>query len=1718
MRGKSNPTQKTKPRPRPPRGALRDAAQSESEIESSDESLAGTLHDSGKDAAEVRALIGKQKQPGFSERDYRLLYVLANGAQDKGSASFALAEGLKQNPKSILLSKLDASDARQSDDGARRLAALERLSEIDPQRASDWMTERVRAYREAAQWTEAIALAKQIVLAAPAKADARLLLADTELAAGRTDDAISDLREAMRLSDQPNQIRLRLADIYTSRQQFGAARDILDEAFEAEDSPSGKLQLTARLANAYMQDGKIDELISKFRGRQKAEQGWRYALYLAAIYQMLGDNANAMQELDKALAGKPDDPTLLKKLLELASANGDSEASLRYAQKLAQVEPSRENRALLGEAMVDDDKLDQALSLIRENSAEFLENPDDWQETLRALQGENKAADLASMLEAQLRSEPDDWKSRMALARILMAAGQTDRASTVYWDILGMKDQPQAAPAPTPSPATPIPGMPMRISSYGGMRVFYGGRALVAPDRQYRWNMNYQNAMQVLTQRPAEYANNRRFGSSQPSTPIDLPQAKDEAMAYLAAIALREGKDAEFLDRLRPLLKSRSALDRIVTYSLLQAPDPLVSEIKADAPTLDEKSGAIAIQSLRAVLGRSAAAKADASFSPDEINTLIGQIGDRLAASSSKEPSPVKRYQILLSIGKEDEAAKLVDQIFAETDQKDASQLITAFNLAIRYQRFDKAVELRDKLLALGQSGAKLPPGTELGLALQMLGNPGFREKGIDLVASVFDQAPAGAAPFIGFAGRQQYTWPQLRGSLSMLMPYPTPEVSLQQVGFLRGLFLQNPGLRDVLPDLAKRFDTLAKEKKSSSLAQAAIWLQWFSGKQDDALAAMKALVETKPSDELLINYAMMLAEQKKTDDALKALDQVQPASGDNYDMATRLRFAIALRVKDDKAARAAAAKLVSIQLVNYEQGQLVAELQRLGMKDDAQKLQRKLTMAASPGQQSRQMVEIMRDRADNGKRDEALTLANAILSRDPLSRSAMNQRYQQEEALRTLNKFGELKGYVEQLRRQLAEAPDSERLNAQMAMALSVGDRKLAEPYYRKLAELRPNDPTWLSQLGQILVESDQQEEAMKLYESLLAKDPAILFAQGGNFVEPFSRTKSWKRLAGALANSPDPKPDPFNMFGQNYSYVFRSIADQLQHARPPIDSTDVLMKALKWSQNNDFEIRPILAQSLMRDGRTDEARSVIEGAFFPPVRDSSSKIFVFNRQPPGNPIWNQIMSYGDGGISSPAVQMLQIANSFGFLKDLMPRLEKLPPQANGLDPGMLARIVARDESVLPEIRKSLDDAKTAQPGKAVLFQPGDFRARMIASQLFDWPKGRKLAYELLAAYLAERPGMNPDPYGRLTTLAQLATLAQEDGKSEIARKALQDWGKYLTTWQHQGGQLDIEQGLQVVRLMCYAGLDSEAEGVVQTLRTISNQANNKYYQRMLAEGENEIALSRGKGGEAEAVLTWVPGNGDGKVIWDFRPAGGADTGDKTIWLDDRPLTRLSGKYTLEVYFGEDENSMKRLFTKSNADARGSWTGKLPASRGFLRALIRRGDDVRFGPAVPVASGTALLASADLEAVANAQNGSAKGWSSIPLAQAKFVKGGPLGTGYLHLAGFHNTSSELIAERVKIDPQKNYLLGGWFRYGQNESSRIGWRLYNDAGDQVGEYGGSGNFRYGRWNLATESIGRGDHSEINNQATWLEPYVAFEGDCDVQGLSVIEIPPSEDNE
>lgn len=1697
-------------------------AYGDAEIDRADECLVQARREQGATNSVIGDMLALQKAnpDRFSERQFRLLFLLAIDANDTGTAEFALREGLRRFPQSTVLSKLELSYARRAADTERMISVLRRLGELEPLRAADWKLELARVYRDNSQKDEAVELAREAALASPANADFQVALADILFFAGKRDEAMEALQTAVRLSDSPNRVRLRLAEAYEGAGKPDQALRVLDEAFDAEETPQAKVALMARLTQAYLGRGRIEELIARFRSRQQSEEGgWRYALYLTEIYIALGDRGRAMEELDKALAGKPDDVQLLRRLFQLSQESGSTAASLRYARKLAEADPSPANRASLGNALADEGQSEEALALIRANADEFLSDPAAWQQTIAMLQAEQKTDELTALLERHLKGRPDDLDTRLVLGELLMGSDNPSLAEPILWDVFQRKEDPLAEQAPVPQPSAGR----NTAARHARLSPFFAG----IQKRSMRVNAAYQRAGAAFSPRLNQSRRSmyriQGMLSATNAAPGEITAARDDAMILLAAVAIHEGREREFLDRIAMEMKDVSADERIAVYCLLQAMDPLAAELEAFLETDQKPSEAVkyACSTLQNYSTNRMARNLDVD---PRLMAVVNKLNERDPSGRDIQT----RYHFLLRMGNEKEAEKVAREFYRDLDESDLASLQIALFLAIQQQDLARADKYLGKIRAISPE-ASTYSHMELAFAQAALATEDYREKGVkifvDLLKKNGEPGKGLVMPFVSSWSTRSTaaTWVSFQSQpLGSSLQFPMasldiPEADLRLVRSLANNVRSQEGVKAIVKALRKGGDG------DSRIRLISIYLLWNAGEKEEAAKAMGEFVKKHPEDVLWVNYAAMLDSLGKTDEALAALAEIKTRSGDVPDLAARIRFGWLMREsqkqfptdeKDIEAFREAARAVLRLRLQEVEKQQIVEPLKKIGMNEEAEKLEKRSKPGSTRQGRSRELVEVLREQMNAKDNAGAESVALAILSADPFSRR-QNTDYYRREALEALKRMERLDAYIGELATRKDGGGGEARLAALQAEAMATKDPKLAEPYYRRLMELRPRDVKSQILLAKVLVRGGQTKEAVRIYDGILATKPEEVFVDGTNFMEAYRKEDAMEPLAKALESAPVPGRDAFGMGQQNYGYVFLQLAREIEKSQPSRDMTDLWLRAIDWDGTNQqsLPIRVRLMRKFVKDGDKEKAMGILNGVFGSDAENQASVMMMNRMYQTPNP-FSMITTHGSGEVEIAAFSLLKAAAEEGLIDEFMKSIESLP-QNKSSDPSLklLVQLAAKDPAALVEIREWLDQTKSKEVGVGFILgrHYGNYNPviwRVVANEIRDWPKGRALAGEMnnrLMDTMEERG----DYYGILPMTLQQVTMAREDGKPEEMRKAIKRWLRSVGEMRikNPGMALDSQASLLLLQALSAAGLVSEAQEVASVLRTDPNIARSKDTLRRISEEENSAKISAGGEGMVMGVAVAMPGEKDGEVLWEIRP-GSSDPNDQAMFMLGEVSPKLNGRYDLEVLFGENKNLMKRLFAKKAVPGRGVWKGSLPSSRGFIQAIVRRGDETVAGPQVPVLIGDRIVSPDWVTALAKAKDGIAEGWQKLPETTIVLKKGGPMGGNYVHLAGERNWDTQMASARIKLEPGKRYCIAGWLRCDSQGSIRVACQLYDEKGKKIDS---ERSVASGRQNQPWVYFSR----EISDRpaASELEVTLVFRGMADIQGLQIFEVEP-----
>ena len=107
--------------------------------------------------------VGKQlaerlgKEPALSEPDLRLLLRITLQTGDLDTAGEGIAEARKRFPNSVPLVRRQVDYEKRKGNLAGRVAALQRLVELQPKQKIEWLREIVHAYQGEGEWDQALA-------------------------------------------------------------------------------------------------------------------------------------------------------------------------------------------------------------------------------------------------------------------------------------------------------------------------------------------------------------------------------------------------------------------------------------------------------------------------------------------------------------------------------------------------------------------------------------------------------------------------------------------------------------------------------------------------------------------------------------------------------------------------------------------------------------------------------------------------------------------------------------------------------------------------------------------------------------------------------------------------------------------------------------------------------------------------------------------------------------------------------------------------------------------------------------------------------------------------------------------------------------------------------------------------------------------------------------------------------------------------------------------------------------------------------------------------------------------------------------------------------------------------------------------------------------------------------------------------------------------------
>jgi tetratricopeptide (TPR) repeat protein len=169
-----------------------------------------------------------------------------------------------RNNRAIFIERLGMIYREQQNYSAA-IDTFRKMLPLGDENARSGYQEMIDTYREAKQWPQATAVAKEAVQKMPDDRDLRMVL-DAQLAdMGQADEAISDVHSMLKGGAEDHDVYVRLAIIYTRTRRWNEALDALSKAEQLSGKTEDKAYVDFLRGDLYQRQKMFDQAEGEFR-------------------------------------------------------------------------------------------------------------------------------------------------------------------------------------------------------------------------------------------------------------------------------------------------------------------------------------------------------------------------------------------------------------------------------------------------------------------------------------------------------------------------------------------------------------------------------------------------------------------------------------------------------------------------------------------------------------------------------------------------------------------------------------------------------------------------------------------------------------------------------------------------------------------------------------------------------------------------------------------------------------------------------------------------------------------------------------------------------------------------------------------------------------------------------------------------------------------------------------------------------------------------------------------------------------------------------------------------------------------------------------------------------------------------------------------------------------------------------------------------------------
>jgi tetratricopeptide (TPR) repeat protein len=307
----------------------------------------------------------------------------------------------EKNNRAVFLERL-GSIYREEQNYTQAVETFRKMLTLGDENAVRGYQQIIDTYREAKQWPQATAVAKEATLKLPNDRGLKMVYAAQLADAGQTDKAIADVRSLLKGTAEDREVYITLGQMYTRLKQFDQAQQAFQKADELSTKPDDKQYVTFLRGSSFEREKKYDEAEEMFRKVLVSDP--QSAMTLNYLGYMLADRG---VKLDEAVA-------MIKKAVDLDPANGAYLDSLGWAYfKQAKYDQAEELLVRAAQRMGSDPTVQDHLGDLYQKTGRLKLAAAHWE---RALNEWNKtvAAEVDSDDLARVQKKLESAKMKLA--------------------------------------------------------------------------------------------------------------------------------------------------------------------------------------------------------------------------------------------------------------------------------------------------------------------------------------------------------------------------------------------------------------------------------------------------------------------------------------------------------------------------------------------------------------------------------------------------------------------------------------------------------------------------------------------------------------------------------------------------------------------------------------------------------------------------------------------------------------------------------------------------------------------------------------------------------------------------------------------------------------------------------------------------------------------------------------------------------------------------------------------------------------------------------------------------------------------------------------------------------------------------------------------------------------------------------------------------------